>query len=120
MTYKLITDKSWLEEMPGLFLKDLDTGAFSQALLDEKTGNACALFERTDSSSARLVLFNKRGEIVANLEEPENFFFSYLTHHPKVGFAVVASTNEKVEGWYDWHFGIDFTNRKLFRHCPAY
>lgn len=116
MTYKLITDKNQLEKTSPLSL----IGTFSQALLDESTGNACVLFERTGDTPAGLALFNQRGQLLAHLAEPENFLFSYLTYHPEVGFAVVASANEKVEGWYDWHFGVDFANRKLFRHCPAY
>ena len=120
MTYTLITDKNQLEVLGASFTKSLEFGAFSQALLDEKTGNACVLFERKDNIPASLGLFNQRGELLANLLEPQNFLFSYLTYHPDVGFAVVAGSNEKVDGWYDWHFGIDLANRKLFRHCPAY
>lgn len=120
MTYKLITDKNQLGEIGASFSTSAEIGPLDQALLDEKTGNACVLFERTGDTPASLGLFNKQGQSLANLAEPENFRFSYLTYHPDVGFAVVASSSEQVEGWYDWHFGIDFANRKLFRHCPAY
>lgn len=51
---------------------------------------------------------------------PEGFSFSYLTHHPSLGVAVVASSNEKVEGWYDWHFGYDRAKAEFYRFCPAY
>jgi hypothetical protein len=120
MTYKLIVDKHQLEGICPFVSKSAAIGAFSQALLDEKTGNVCVLLERTGDTPASLALFNQHGELLANLAEPENFLFSYLTYHPDVGFAVVASSNEKVGGWYDWHFGVDFIHRKLFRHCPAY
>lgn len=68
----------------------------------------------------QLNVFSKHGVLIRSLEPPEGYRFSYLTHHPEVNIAVVASADTKVDGWYDWHFGYDETKKELFRHCPAY
>jgi len=67
-----------------------------------------------------LLGYNVDGTKKFEVAAPEGFIFSYLTEHPEFGIAVVCGGNEKIDGWYDWHFAIDVKTGKLTRHCPAY
>lgn len=51
---------------------------------------------------------------------PAPFRFYYLSKHPEVDISIVCVTEEPIEGWRDWHFGIDVKKKNIFRHCPAY
>jgi hypothetical protein len=67
-----------------------------------------------------LEVYSSSGDQIATIYAPESFSFSYLIKHPEVGTAVVAGSNQKVDGWYDWHFGYDEKKNVIFRHCPSY
>jgi hypothetical protein len=67
-----------------------------------------------------LLGYNVDGTPKFEVTAPAGYIFSYITEHPEVGVAVVCGGNEKVDGWYDWHFAIDTKTGKLTRHCPAY
>lgn len=92
-----------------------------QALADTKK-DLIIVLRKTDEDVDLLEvrIIGPEGKIIANLKAPESFTLSYLTHHPELGVAVVAGANERIDGWYDWHFGCDVEKTILFRHCPAY
>lgn len=96
---------------------------YTQALADESKNLVFALAnngKENEEDINLLHVFAENGTLIASLGPPNGYNFSYLTKHPEVGVAVVAGTNEKIDGWYDWHFGFDLTKKSLFRHCPAY
>jgi hypothetical protein len=33
---------------------------------------------------------------------------------------VVCVTDEPIQGWNDWLFGIDYSKSSLIKHCPAH
>jgi hypothetical protein len=68
----------------------------------------------------KLTGYNVTGERIFQVPPPKNYLFSYLTTHPSNPIAVVCSGKEKIEGWYDWHFGIDSNKGTLTRLSPAY
>lgn len=67
----------------------------------------------------KLLIYNFKGELLFDLSPPKGFLFSYLTKHPEVEVAVVCSSDDRIEGWYDWHFKIDPETGCLQRWCPA-
>jgi hypothetical protein len=91
-----------------------------QAEMDGKQKSIFVLSGVADSIPLELRVVSIDGQGVDLCVVPEGFSFSYLTHHPSLGVAVVASANEKVDGWYDWHFGYDQNKAELYRFCPAY
>lgn len=72
------------------------------------------------NSPPKLIGYSIYGTRKFEVAAPGGFAFSYITRHPEVGVAVVCGGNEKVDGWYDWHFAIDVKTGKLTRHYPAY
>jgi len=44
----------------------------------------------------------------------------FLTKHPNLGVAIVASSSDKIDDWYDWHFGYDVKKNEIYRDSPAY
>lgn len=92
-----------------------------QALADEKKNNVIVLRKLSEKSDLlELRVLEPEGNSIVDLKAPEKFTFSYLTLHPELGVAIVAGANEKVDGWYDWHFGFDKNAKSIFKHCPAY
>ena len=67
-----------------------------------------------------LIGFNEKGTRKFEVNAPEGFQFAYLTEHPTAGVAVVCGSDERVDGWMDWHFAVDPVTGELKRHCPAY
>lgn len=87
-----------------------------QALLDDEKDLVVVLH-----GSEKISVFDCGGTELLKFDEPgEGFQFYYLVRHPDLGVAVVCLSPESVDGWRDWHFGIDIKNRTLFRYCPAY
>lgn len=78
------------------------------------------LLVRKSCDDVFLKILSASGDCLAVLSPPIGFDFSYLSRHPDIGVAVVAGANQRVEGWFDWHFGYDEARKALFRHCPAY
>lgn len=98
---------------------EVSSAGASQLLADSKKGLIFILINMNETNKF-LNIYSISGELLASLSPPSDFSFSYLTKHPDVGIAVVAGAKEKIDGWYDWHFGFDDLKKKLFRHCPAY
>lgn len=90
----------------------------TQVLEDRKRGLVFALIG--PSEEINLHIFSRTGRRLSVFPPPQHFTFSYITTHPEIGVAVVGGANERVEGWYDWHFGFKESEKELFRHCPAY
>ncbi|TGN38851.1 hypothetical protein [Marinobacter confluentis] len=90
-----------------------------QAIVESKNGNILVL-AGANGSPNKLVILDGEGRISCELSPPEGFQFYYLSNHPEIGGAVVCVTDESIDGWNDWFFGIDFSNASLFRHCPAH
>jgi hypothetical protein len=93
---------------------------FEQAMADPVHDLVLALEAAPQGLPRRLHVFAAAGTEIATLDPPEGFQFYYLTPYEKLGVAVVCVTAEPVEGWRDWHFGLDPKTQKLFRHAPAY
>jgi len=93
-------------------------GEVAQALEDNQRNLVFALVGKSNDSF--LNVFSASGERLTVVQPPSGFSFSYLTKHPEVGVAVVAGADEKVQGWFDWHFGYDESDKVVFRYCPAY
>ncbi len=92
---------------------------FEQAQADAT--NDCVLaLEATATLPSRLHVFASSGAVLATLGAPQGFQFYYLTPYPQLGVAVVCVTSQPVEGFRDWHFGVDLKQGTLFRHAPAY
>lgn len=67
-----------------------------------------------------LQVFDFNGNEIYSSEAPKSFSFYYLSNHPDVDVSVVCVCDEPIDGWRDWHFGINLKEKKLYRHCPAY
>ncbi len=91
----------------------------SQAMPHPKTNEVFAL-SGTEGQPGLLSIFSCSGEELGVILPPEGFQFYYLSDHPEVVISVVCVSSMPVEGWRDWHFGIDVQNSRLYRHCPAY
>lgn len=71
------------------------------------------------NESIKLFGYEFDGNLKFKTTPPKGFTFSYLTEHPEIEVAVVGSSSEKIEGWYDWHFSINGKTGELKRWCPA-
>lgn len=67
-----------------------------------------------------LKAFTLEGIEIFQTTAPSPFSFYYLSKHPEVDISVICVSERPIEGWNDWHFGIDIKKTKIFRHCPAY
>ena len=91
-----------------------------QAVYNPKGPFIYALFSVGGEDPHYFKVYSAGGQEIVVLSAPAGFEFSYLTTHPSIGAAVVAGSNQKIDNWYDWHFGYDSETKELFRHCPAY
>ncbi len=90
-----------------------------QAIADVKENVVVVLADVSDLPETLLV-FSCDGKKLASLSPPEGFQFYYLSEHPELGISVVCVTSDSIDGWHDWHFGVDLKGHNLFRHCPSY
>jgi len=90
-----------------------------QAIIDPKSGNIIVL-AGSGGLPNKLVILDGEGRTSYELSPPDGFQFYYLSNHPELGGSVVCVTDEPIDGWSDWFFGIDRSKSTLFRHCPAY
>lgn len=63
-----------------------------------------------------LVIFSIDGKEKIKVKAPAKYAFSYLTDD----LEVVCAGEEKIDGWYDWHFSVEPSTGKLTRRFPAY
>jgi hypothetical protein len=98
----------------------ISVGGLEQAMADTVNDRVLAL-QAAQGLPVQLKVFSATGQEVAVLPPPEGFRLYYLTPYRKLGVAVVCvTTAEPVDGWQDWHFGLDLARRRLFRHAPSY
>lgn len=90
-----------------------------QAIIDLNAERILVLYS-VDGAPSDLMTMNAEGEVTCELSAPDGFQFYYLSNHPDLGGAVVCTTNQPINGWSDWFFGIDLSLKALVRHCPAY
>lgn len=98
----------------------LNVKNIQQIKLYEKKEIALLLVGEKINIAEKLYVYSFSGEERFNLFPPQGFSFSYLTNHPEVEIAIVCSSENSIEGWYDWHFSLDIKTGNLKRYCPAY
>lgn len=90
-----------------------------QAIVSVKQKAIVALIAKNDIPIL-LKAFTLDGVEIFQAAAPSPFNFYYLSNHPEVDISVVCITENPIDGWRDWHFGIDVKKKEIFRHCPAY
>lgn len=118
---KLVVDKksesiSWFRFGQA---KNITISGLDQAIIEPKKWNILVLIGSGEPPNSLMIL-DDEGRMLRELSPPDGFKFYYLSNHPEIGGAVVCVTDEPIDGWNGWFFGIDFSNASLFRHCPAH
>ncbi|CAM2010605.1 hypothetical protein [Acanthopleuribacter pedis] len=95
--------------------------ALNGSALYFETGGFVGVMNGVKRDTHHVDCFDPRdGRLMFQVKAPEGFSISYLANHPDAAAAVVCGADEKVDGWYDWHFAIDPKNGSLKRISPAY
>lgn len=97
----------------------IDCPGVDQAIISDKQ-RAIITLAGEDNTPSVLIAFAFDGSEIFRASAPSPFNFYYLSNHPEVDVSVVCVTREPIDGWRDWHFGVDVKQKKIFRHCPAY
>ena len=117
----LLVDKerktvSW--DFKGHFV-EITCPSVDQAIASVKQKAIVALIAK-NNIPILLKAFTLDGIEIFQAAAPSPFNFYYLSNHPEVDISVVCITENPIEGWSDWHFGINIQKKKSFRHSPAY
>jgi hypothetical protein len=105
---------NFLSQQVSVAVKNID-----QALADD-VHKVIIVLSDADKLPKSLSVFSGDGEELFRITSSSELQFYYLSEHPELGVSVVCVFPDPVDGWRDWHFGIDFQKKELFRHCPAY
>ncbi|MGQ7273726.1 hypothetical protein [Marinobacter sp. V034] len=100
-------------------LFSMEVEEIDQAIVDNKHNGIVILSGKNNNLPTRLTAVLSDGSSF-DLSCPKKFSFYYLSEHAEIGISVVCVSPDPVNGWRDWHFGIDYEKKELFRHCPAY
>lgn len=101
---------------------DIITAQFNKLdnyLFFEKKKLIAVLHDVKNNYPSCLSGYSLDGSRKFSVEPPREFIFSYLALHPEAGITVVCSSNQKIEGWYDWHYAINPETGNLQKWCPA-
>jgi hypothetical protein len=104
----------FLNRQVSVAIKNID-----QALVDD-VHKVIVVLSDADKLPKSLLVFSGDGEKLFKITSSSELQFYYLSEHPELGVSVVCVFPDPVDGWRDWHFGIDFQKKELFRHCPSY
>lgn len=68
----------------------------------------------------RLTVIDGCGVKLFSCYPPDGTSFYYLTKDSSNNILIACTFEEKIEGWYDWHYSLDLTNKDLVRGAPVY
>ncbi|WP_141215578.1 hypothetical protein [Hahella sp. CCB-MM4] len=97
----------------------INLDGIDQAVADVKQ-NVVVVLTDVSTLPEILLVFSCDGKKLASFSPPDGFQFYYLSEHPELGASVVCVSSNSIDGWHDWHFGLDLKGHSLFRHCPSY
>lgn len=95
-------------------LKNID-----QAIVD-KINNTVFVLTGVNELPTDLYIYSDDGMEIMRKKAPIGFQFYYLSEYPKHGVSIVCVAEKPIEGWQDWHYGVDYQKKELFKIGPAY